>query len=248
MSLRAVKTIAVREMKVNLRNKANIVSSISRSILWLIIFGSGFGAARFAGMELGYTKFLFPGVVAMSLLFTSLRSGISVIWDREFGFMKEILVSPASRYSITAGKVIGTATTAVLEGAVILLLGPIVGAEINAFNFTASLVLMFLISLSLVSMGLIIASFMKSFEGFQTVMTFLVMPMFFLSGALFPLDKIPSWMTPLTRINPLTYGVDALRFTLVGVGRNTILFDVGVLVAAAAFTIVLGTKAFENSG
>jgi ABC-2 type transport system permease protein len=246
VTLRAVKTIAVRELKVNLRNKANLVSSISRPIIWFIIFGSGFGAARFAGLDIDYREFLFPGVVAMSLLFTSMRSGISVIWDREFGFMKEILVSPSSRYSITAGKVLGTALAAVMEGAVILLLGFLMGANLTPASFITSLAVMFLTCVSLVSIGLIISSFMNSFEGFQTLMTFLVMPMFFLSGAIFPLNQIPAWMTPLTRINPLTYGVDALRITLTGQGQNSILLDLTALLLAAAATTIAGTRAFKN--
>ncbi|MBD3388413.1 MAG: ABC transporter permease subunit [Candidatus Altiarchaeales archaeon] len=246
MTFRALRTIALRELKVNLRNKANLVSSISRPIIWYLIFGSGFGAARFAGLNMDYREFLFPGVVAMSLLFTSMRSGISVIWDREFGFMKEILVSPSSRLNITAGKIAGTAVSAVLEGAIILVLGLLLGAHVNTISFTLSLAIMFLTSISLVSIGLIISSFMRSFEGFQTLMTFLVMPMFFLSGAIFPLGQIPSWMKPLTTVNPLTYGVDALRIILTGAGHNNLLTDLAALITAATLTTLAGTRAFKT--
>jgi ABC-2 type transport system permease protein len=176
-----------------------------------------------------------------------MHSGISVIWDKEFGFMKEILVSPASRFEIMAGKVLGGSTIAVVEGMIILLLGPIIGAKLTAAKIVTSITIMFLMSLSLVSIGLIVSAIMRSFEGFQSIMTFIIMPMFFLSGAVFPLDKVPSWMTPLTVLDPLTYGVDALRMTLVGVGYRSILVDVVVMTATAVVTISIGTKAFENT-
>ena len=246
MSFRAFKTIWYREIIVHFRDKASVISSIARSIIWLLIFGGGFGAARFAGLEVDYKIFLFPGVIAMSLIFTSMRSGISVIWDREFGFLKEILVSPASRISIMLGKVTGGATIATMEGSVILLLGPFFGLELTITKIVYVISLMFLSSLSLVGMGLVIASFMKSFEGFQVIMTFMIMPMFFLSGALFPLDQLPTWMTFLTKINPLTYGVDSFRIILLGFGNNNIYFNVFFLVSAAIITTVIGSKAFRN--
>jgi len=130
---------------------------------------------------------------------------------------------------------------------VILLLGPLFSAKLTAVKFMVCVILMFVMSLSLVSIGLIVASIMKSFEGFQTIMTFLIMPMFFLSGALFPMDKIPSWMSPLIKINPLTYGVDALRTTLVGIGYHSIITNITIMLAAAAATMVLGSNAFKNA-
>ncbi len=246
MSYRAVKTIWFREIKVHMRDKASVASSIARSLLWLLVFGGGFGAARFANLGVDYQVFLFPGVVAMSLVFTSMRSGISVIWDREFGFMKEILVSPASRLAITAGKILGGSTISTFEAMIILLLGPFFGLDLTVQNFMQSVVIMFLTSLSLVGMGLVVASYMKSFEGFQVVMTFLIMPMFFLSGALFPLDDVPAWMAVVTRINPLTYGVDALRATLTGIGAHTIQYDLLIIIAAAVAATTLGSKAFKS--
>jgi ABC-2 type transport system permease protein len=246
MTYRAIRTIWLRECKVYYRDKAGRISSICRSVLWLVVFGGGFGAARFQGLEVGYQEYIFPGIVAMSLLFTSIRSGISVIWDKEFGFMKEILVSPASRFTVMAGKVLGGATIAMTEACVLLLMGPFVGAKLTVLNVLGSVAIMLLTSLSLVSIGLIASSIMKTFEGFNTIMTFLIMPMFFLSGALFPIDKMPFWMAPVVAINPLTYGVDALRWTLVGVGHNSILVDLAVLAFAAAVTMSLGVRAFNN--
>ncbi|MFH1055184.1 MAG: ABC transporter permease [Candidatus Altiarchaeota archaeon] len=245
MNLRAVKVIWLRELKVHIRDRARVISGIARSILWMVVFGAGFGAARFTGLEVNYQEFLFPGVVAMSLLFTSMQSGISVIWDKEFGFLKEILVSPASRFSIMAGKLIGGATIAVMEGAIVLLMGPFIGVKLTVAKFLLCVALMFLSSLSLVGIGLIIASVMKSFEGFQVIMTFFIMPMFFLSGAIFPIDKIPKWMAPLTAIDPLTYGVDALRTVLIGVGYHQLGVDIAVMAAAAVVAAIIGTRAFR---
>jgi ABC-2 type transport system permease protein len=246
MTVRAAKAIARRELTVQLRDKAGLASSVARSVIWLLIFGGGFGAARFQGLEVGYQEFLFPGVVMMSLLFTSMRSGISVIWDREFGFLKEILVSPASRLTIMAGKVAGSSTIAVIESCVVLVLGPFFGIQHTPVNLATAVVILYLTSFTLVSFGLVIASFMKSFEGFQTIMVFLIMPMFFLSGAIFPLDTLPSWMAPLVRLNPLTYGVDALRGVLIGANQNSIHLNLGVLITVACAAMAVGTRAFKS--
>ena len=248
MNPRAIKVIWLRELRVHFRDKPRLLSSLARSILWMVIFGGGFGAARFPGLSVDYQGFLFPGVIAMSVLFTSMHSGVSVIWDREFGFMKEILVSPASRFSILAGKLFGGSSIAVMEGGLIMLLGPLMGVHMTPGKALAALFIMLLTSMSLVGIGLIIASMMKSLEGFQIIMSFFVMPMFFLSGAIFPLDKIPAWMTPLTMINPLTYGVDALRAVLMDMGHYPVVVDLAILVLAATLTSLAGTRAFQNSG
>ena len=248
MNPRAIKVIWMRELKVHFRDRARVISSLARSLLWMVIFGSGLGAARFAGMGVNYQVFLYPGVIAMTLLFTSMHSGISVIWDREFGFMKEILVSPASRMSIMAGKMMGGSTIAVVDATVILLLGPAIGVGLTPEKIVECLTIMFLASISLVGIGLTLSAFMKTFEGFQVIMTFFIMPMFFLSGAVFPLDKIPGWMVPLTEINPLTYGVDALRIILVGMGQHSLATDLAVMFAAAVLTSAAGTRAFQESG
>lgn len=246
MNVRAVKTIWLREIRVHIRDKAVVVSSIARSIIWLAVFGGGFGVARFQGLDVGYQEFIFPGIVVMSLLFTSIKSGISVIWDREFGFMKEILVSPASRFSIMAGKVLGGSTIAVVEALVILLLGPIFGVHLDLAKIIFSVCIMFLVSFILVSIGLIVSSVMRTFEGFQTIMTFLVMPMFFLSGALFPPNTLPAWMALIAAINPAAYGVDALRHVLVGFGYRSMLADLSIMFALMAVTVSLGVRAFKD--
>ena len=246
MKTRAIKTIWLRELKVYYRDKAGRISSIGRSLLWLLVFGGGLAATRLAGLDINYQTFIFPGIIAMSLLFTSVRSGITVIWDREFGFMKEILVSPASRSSIMAGKVFGTSTIAAGEAMIVLLLGPFVGVGIDVPKVLLCVALMFLISFTLVSIGLILSTLMKTFEGFQSIINLFIMPMFFLSGALFPLSTIPAWMTPAVDLNPLTYGVDLLRVVLTNEHFFDLGLDVVVLVFYAILTMALGVRAFNS--
>ena len=246
MNLRSVKTIWMRELRIYYRDKSGAISSMGRSLLWLFIFGGGLGAARVSGLAVNYQEFIFPGVIAMTLLFTSIRSGITVIWDREFGFLKEILVSPASRTAIMAGKVLGTSTIATGEGLVVLLLAPLIGINITPLSILYCLPVMLLMSFTLVSIGLIISTLMKTFEGFQTIMNLFIMPMYFLSGALFPINQMPSWMAPAVAINPATYGVDALRQIVDGAGYYSFTLDIGVLIVYAAITIALGVRAFNS--
>lgn len=247
ISFRAMKTLWYREVITHLRDRSRMVSSITRSILWLLIFGGGLGAARFGGLGVNYQVFLFPGVIAMTILFTSMRSGISVIWDREFGFLKEILVSPAPRYSILLGKVLGGSTIAVFEGFIILLFSFIVNVKLTVFSFTASIVLMFLVSIFVVGLGLIIASAIESFEGFNTIMSFIIMPMFFLSGSVFPLSQIPLWMKPLVYLNPLTYGADLIRYVILGINYVDLRIDLLMVLAYILLTMTLGVRAFETT-
>jgi len=242
---RSIRILWLREIKTHIRDRPRVISSIVRSLLWLLIFGSGLGAARFVGLNINYQTFLFPGVIAMSLLFTSMHSGISVIWDREFGFLKEILVSPTKRSSILLGKVFGGSTIAVFEGIIILLFSFVIGVNLTVYSAIVSIVIMVLISISLVSIGLIVASVIESFEGFNTIMSFIIMPMFFLSGAVFPLDRIPQWMAPLVYINPLSYGVDALRTVILGISYFSFSLDIILIILFSLATMSLGVRAFK---
>jgi ABC-2 type transport system permease protein len=149
-----------------------------------------------------YRSFIFPGIVGMTLLFTSIFVGISVIWDRKFGFMKEILVAPISRVSIILGKALGGSTCAMIQGTLLLLFGFIIKVHLSIFSFILCLPIMFLISFGLVTTGFTIASLMDSLEGFNMIMSFVIMPMFFLSGALFPLKNVPSWLRSLSVVDP----------------------------------------------
>jgi ABC-2 type transport system permease protein len=212
--LRGIYIIWYRDVLRFARDRARIVGALGQPVLFLFIFGSGLRATMGGGQSgLGadYVAFLFPGVVAMSVLFTSVFSAMGIVWDREFGFLKEVLVAPVSRWAVAVGKALGGASQALLQGTIVLLLAPLAGVPLTPLLIVQMLPLMALLAFALTSLGIVIASRMKSMEGFQVVMNFLVMPMFFLSGALFPLNDVPGWLAVLTRLDPVTYGVDPLR-------------------------------------
>ncbi len=217
--LRAIYAIWLRDVVRFKSERARIVSAFAQPLIYLAVMGTGLGAMlRVAAAPPGfsYLTFMYPGILGMTVLFTALFSAISVIWDREFGFLREILVAPISRASIVLGKVLGGATVATFQGMVLLLLAPIVGVPLGATQIVELSLVMFLAASALTSLGLAIASRMSSMEGFQVVMNFLVIPMWLLSGAFFPLLGLPAWMVVLTRIDPLTYAVDALRGIVYG--------------------------------
>lgn len=182
----------------------------------------------------------------MTLIFTSIWVGVSVLWDREFGFMKEILVAPISRISIVLGKALGGSTCAMIQGILLLLFGFLINVHIGIFQFILCLPVMFLISFGLVTIGLTIASLMDSFEGFNMIMSFIIMPMFFLSGALFPLKNVPVWLKILSIIDPLTYGVDTLRYIIDGISVFPVILNVLVLICFAILITFFGSLAFSK--
>lgn len=238
-------TIWLREVKRYFREKSRIITSIVTPLLWLLIFGTGmrFSAKIEGGVD--YQLFIFPGILGMNLLFTSIWSGISVLWDREFGFMKEILVAPVSRTSIVVGKALGGGTSALIQGSILLCIGAGLGIPISLTAFLICLPLMLIISVGLVSIGLLIASMIESLEGFNLIMSFVNMPMFFLSGALFPLTTAPSWVHAASFVNPLTYSVDALRTVILGsCTQFPIFLDISVIIGFAIVMILLCAVTF----
>ena len=241
-----------REIKVFLRETSKIVSSIINPLLWLLIFGGGLGAAV-SIPGIGYQAFIYPGVLTQSVLFSSIFFGVYIVWDRKIDFLKEVLVAPISRTSIFIGKVLGGATDSLIQSLILLLLGIflgrfglIPGLHIGIVSFFFSLLILFITTVSFVSLGLIIGSQMGSPEGFQLIASFLLFPLFFLSGALFPLTKMPSWLASLVHLNPLTYAVDALRNVILGVSQFSLVLDLGVMVAFAMTVIFIGTYAFKK--
>jgi ABC-2 type transport system permease protein len=212
-ALRVIYTIWLREFKAFLRERGRIVGMIGQPLLYLLILGQGIASGltinRAPGV--GYLQFMFPGILGMSVLFTSMFSGISIIWDREFGFLKEVLVAPVPRWAVALGKVLGGATIAVLQSMILLLVAPLAGIYPSPLMVVELLFLCFLISVAVTSLGTAIAARMRSMQSFQMIMNFLVMPLYFLSGAMFPLASAPGWMQTLMVLDPLTYGVDALR-------------------------------------
>jgi ABC-2 type transport system permease protein len=202
------------------RDRARVAASLAQPLLYLVVFGTGLasslGGGFAAGTGIGYTQFIFPGVISMSVLFTSIFGAMSIVWDREFGFMRELLVAPIDRSAIAIGKTLGGATQAMIQGLILLVLAPIVGVTLDVRTVVEVVALVFVLSFGLSAMGVALASAMRSMQGFQVVMNFLMMPMFFLSGALFPLVGLPGWMTVLTRLNPASYGIDPIRRVLLG--------------------------------
>lgn len=248
--LRGFYTLWFREVKRYLRDRVRIISSFFQPLLWLVIFGTGF---RFSGQigGLNYQEYIFPGIIGQALLFTSMFMGISVIWDKEFGFMKEILVAPISRVSIFLGKMIGDSTDALIQGTIVFFLGILLGIKIDPITFLACIPVMLLITFGLVSIGLIIASFMGSLESFGAIQSFINLPLFFLSGALFPTTgpSIPEWLQIASKVNPLTYGVDALRTITLGEAwqpLQALHVNLAIVGVFDAIMIIIGTWAFTR--
>ncbi len=212
--MKEIYIIWLREMIRYWRTKPRLISSLAMPLIWLVLFGSGMKSAfAIGGAQAGFDfiQFLFPGVIGMSILFTSIFSVMSIVTDRQFGFLKEILVAPVSRVSIALGKILGGSTIAMIQGTVMILLAPIVGIKLSLGLVAAMLPVMFVAAIALTSIGLVVASRMRSTEGFQMIMNFIMMPMFFLSGAMFPLSNLPGWMDFLSKINPASYAIDLVR-------------------------------------
>lgn len=247
--IRGVYTLWLREVKRYLRDRTRVVSSFFQPLLWLVIFGTGI---RFSGTigNLTYQQYIFPGVIGQTLLFTSMFMGISLIWDREFGFLKEIMVAPISRFSIFFGKMLGDSTDALIQGTIVFVLGLLLGIRVDLIVFLEALPIMILITFGLVSIGLTIASFMENLESFGVIQSFVNLPLFFLSGALFPIrGDLPSWLQTASKFNPLTYGVDALRTVILGSAwqpLQNLYCDLIVVSCFDVTMIIIGTWAFSR--
>lgn len=220
---------------------------MGQPILFLVALGFGLGPVFQKAGEGNYIQFLVPGIIAMSILFTAVFSGISVIWDRQFGFLKETLVAPVSRWEIMLGRTLGGATVAFLQGLIVFGLSFFAGFKLGGISMLAlAFVFMFLIALLFTAIGLAIASLLQDMQGFQLIMNFLVMPTFFLSGALFPMDNLPTALETIVRLNPLAYGVDGLRGCLEGVINFGFMLDFGVLAVSVVLLIGIGGYLFSK--
>jgi len=254
--LRGLYTLWLREVKRYLRDRVRIVSSFVQPLLWLVVFGTGIGAALSSGFQIAdvsYQTLIFPGIVAQTLLFTAMFMGISVIWDREFGFLKEILVAPVSRFTLFLGKMFGDSTDAMIQGVIVFGIALALGIGFSWQAFLICLPLMLLITIGLVSVGLIIASFMGSLESFGAIQSFINLPLFFLSGALFPINRpgTPQWLQVASQANPLTYGVDALKSVILGnayapLQLQPLWVDLAVVGGFDLAMIAIGTWAFSR--
>lgn len=211
-AIRAIWVIAYRDLLRFMQERARLIASFAMPLMFLVIFGAGF--SRMIGdvvPGVGFIQFMYPGIMAMTVLMSSLMSGLSVVWDREFGFLKEVLVAPLSRTGIVLGKELGTAVIALGQGFIMLVLAPIVGVKLDAMLIVKLIPLLIIVSLSLSSLGILMASRMRSQQGFQMLMQIIIMPLVFLSGVFFPVNNVPTWLEVISKINPLTYGVDAIR-------------------------------------
>ncbi len=247
MDFDGIYMIWLRDLIRHFRDRVRLLSSIVRPILWLLIMGMGLrGSFNMHGIS--YAHFIFPGIIAMNLIFAAMQSTISIIWDREFGFLKEILVAPISRTSIVLGKTLSGSTIAFIEGIFVLAFAPFIKINIPWPSLLTLLPLVFLIAFVCTALGIVIAARMTSFEGFGVISNFVIMPMFFLSGALFPLENLPSWINLIVRINPLTYGVDLLRRVVLGVNSFPIFLDLSYLVIFALIMLSIAVLEFNKRG
>lgn len=231
--LGGIYAIWLRELKRSLRDRGQFIGGVSRPILWVLIMGIGlnpyfrgevYGEVRFV-VPFTFTQFIFPAVIALNMLYTSVQSAVSVIWDREFGFLREILVSPLDRSAVLLGKVLGGATVALIHGFLVVLLAPIADVPLTPVRLLQGFGLMFVLAFGLTSLGMIIANRIRTFEGFGVFSNAVILPLYFTSSSIFPLDPsltraqmvvvFPEWLVTVVRLNPLTYAVDALRGVLI---------------------------------
>lgn len=250
MALRAVYVIWLREIIKFWREKTRIVTSLIQPAVWLFIMGKGLGGFVHLGGPAGnnYTAFMLPGVMGMNVLFTSIFAAVSIIWDRDFGFLKEMLVAPVPRSAIVLGKTLSGSTVAMIQGTLVLAFSPFIGVTVGPAKVAEAMGILFLLSLSLSSLGIAVATRMTSMQGFQLVMNFMLMPMYFLSGAIYPLQGLPAWMGFLSRIDPLAYGVDLLKRVVIGYHEFPAQRDLGVMAGLALVLTLLATWLFDMEG
>jgi ABC-2 type transport system permease protein len=245
--MKTIYILWLRQLKRYFRSKSRIVGSLGQPLLFLLAMGFGFGPVFKRAGQGNYMEFLAPGIIGMSIIFTSIFSGMEIIWDRQFGFLKETLVAPVSRMNIMIGRTLGGATVATLQGIIVLLIALAPGFRpANWALVPVAVIAMALTALLFTALGTAIASLLSDMQGFQLIMNFLVMPLFFLSGALFPLQGVPGALAAIARFNPLSYGVDALRGLLTGVTHYGLLPDFGVLAGVTLLFLLAGSYFFSR--
>jgi len=246
--LQAIYVMWLRQMKRFVRSKSRLVSTILQPLFFLFILGSGFKMASFPDMHVDYLSFLAPGIIAMAILFSSMFTGISILWDKQFGFLQEVLVAPISRFSIILGRTFGGATTALVQGFIILIIALALGVHIpGIINLFMTIAFMVLIAFSAVGFGLVVASKLEDFQGFQLIMNLLIMPLLFLSSAFFPVSDQPV-LYAISTVNPLFYMVDGLRGSLLGTANvYPPGFDFLIVLGICALLLGLGSYLFNKS-
>jgi len=250
MDIQAIYVMWLRQMKRYVRSKSRLVVTIIQPLFFLFIFGSGFRSISMPGLEGDYLYFFAPGIIAMSILFSSMFAGVSIIWDRQFGFLQEVLVAPVSRLSIIIGRTLGGATTALIQGFVILIIAILIGTPVvGIIGLLLAILFMILIAFTSVGFGLILASKMNDFHSFPLIMNLTIMPLLFLSSAFFPVVENKTLLT-IAYFNPLFYMVDGLRGSLIGVEHSVIknpLMNLGIVFVLCFIMLSIGAYLFSRS-
>ncbi len=245
--LRAIYTLWLRDVIRLWRDKVRLVGSLIQPLLFLFILGGGL-RGRFSGGMAGsenYQQFIFPGILSMSILFTASFAGIAVVWDREVGFLKEVLVAPLSRTAVVLGKVLGGSTNSLLQALLLFALFPMFKIHVTIGQFIGAILTMFMIGLAQTAMGIALSARMSSSQGFMVLLNFIILPLYFLSGAMFPLSGLPTWLSMAVLADPLTYGVDLLRGILLGSHHFALPIDILALGSFGSAMIFLAAKLFN---
>jgi ABC-2 type transport system permease protein len=245
--MNAIYILWLREVKKYSRSRVQIIASLGQPLLYLLVLGFGLGSVYQKAGGGSYLQFMAPGIVGMAVLFTSVFSGIALLWDRQFGFLKETLVAPVPRIYVMIGRTLGGATVAMLQGTLIVVVCLIVGFRpVSFIGIPLGFAFMALIAILFAALGTSIGSSLQDMQGFQLIMNFLVLPIFFLSGALFPLNNLPKALSFVTKLDPLSYGVDGLRAALIGTSHFGAIVDAVVLAVVAAGLLGLGAWRFSK--
>lgn len=247
--LRGLYAIWYREILVFIREPSRLVGAIIQPLLWLVVYGTGLGSIIEPGSVSGanYQQFLFPGIIVMTVLFGSLFFGLYIILDKRIDFLKEVLVAPLNKSTMFFGKALGGSTDGLLQIIILMILGVIFfGIHFNFISIVLTLIVVFLLLISVTSLGLTFGSLMESPEGFGLVSSFVIFPLFFLSGALFPVTNLPSWLRIIVAINPISYSVDALRSIILGITSYGLTLDFAVLIVFTLAMLMIGTWAFKK--
>lgn len=249
LELQAIYVMWLRQMKRYVRFKSRILATFAQPLFFLAIFGSGFRNVQMPGMESEYVLFFAPGIVAMSVMFSSMFAGIQILWDRQFGFLQEVLVAPVSRFSIIIGKTLGGATTAIIQGSIILIIVFVFGVPLpTPLGLIMTILFMAFIAFTAVGFGLIVASKMRDMQSYPVIMNLVMMPLLLVSSAFFPLKNLPKEALYASQINPLFYMVDGLRGSLLGVDNiYPPLLDFGILIMICILVMSIGSYLFSKS-
>jgi ABC-2 type transport system permease protein len=254
MEFNAIYVIVAREFKKFIREKSRLFSAIARPLLWLFIVGAGISRLVPRDTGVPYTQFIFPGIIGMTILFSSIFSSISIIWDKEFGFMKEILVAPVSRFSIVVGKALSGTIVSTIQAVIILCLFPFLGFTFTLLQVIEVIAICASLAFCISAFGIVLATFYDSYESFSVIMNFIIMPMFFLSGAMYPVKLLPSVLQIVAKLNPLTYGIDAMKHAIFPDAAGTmgpdfsIMTSVAVILLTSVAFVLMAGKAFERKG